>query len=80
MFFLYFSFFIGVQIMISFTGKDYIFDLNGLKESEIEEILSILTFSRIKFEFENKILKAEGLHIMSLGSPKIKKLLLSIKI
>lgn len=66
--------------MISFTGKDYIFDLNGLKESEIEEILSILTFSRIKFEFENKILKAEGLHIMSLGSPKIKKLLLSIKI
>lgn len=66
--------------MISFTTKVYSFDLNGLKETEIEEVLSILTFSGIKFEFKNKILKAEGLPIMALRSLRIKRLLLSIKI
>lgn len=66
--------------MNSFIGKDYIFDLNGLKESEIKNILSVLTFSRINFELENKTLKAEGLPIMALRSLKIKKLLFSRKI
>lgn len=66
--------------MNSFIGKDYIFDLNGLKESEIKNILSVLTFSRINFELENKTLKAEGLPIMALRSLKIRKLLFSRKI
>lgn len=77
---MYFFFFIGVKIMNSFIGKDYIFDLNGLKESEIKNILSVLTFSRINFELENKTLKAEGLPIMALRSLKIRKLLFSRKI
>ena len=66
--------------MNSFIGKDYIFDLNGLKESEIKNILSVLNFSRLNFELENKTLKAEGLPIMALRSLKIKKLLFSRKI
>ena len=66
--------------MNSFIGKDYIFDLNGLKESEIKNILSVLTFSRINVELENKTLKAEGLPIMALRSLKIRKLLFSRKI
>ncbi len=66
--------------MNSFIAKDYIFDLNGLKESEIKNILSLLTFSRINFELENKTLKAEGLPIMTLRSLKIKRLLFSRKI
>lgn len=66
--------------MNSFIGKDYIFDLNGLKESEIKNILSVLTFSRINFELKNKTLKAEGLPIMALRSLKIRKLLFSRKI
>lgn len=66
--------------MNSFTSKEYIFNLNDLKESEIKNILSLLTLNRIKFELENKILKVEALPLMALRSLKIKKILLSRKV